>query len=95
MSSHIAGKTWRKRADPLDPHTMHFTAIEAPVVGECDGCTFETQLTAVCDQAELAAKAKDLPACSPRTGPTFIYVLDKKTDPRQVRITKTTILEPS
>jgi len=90
VSSHIFCDKWRKRAAPLDPATIHFTAVEALQRDDCLGCIFETQRVAVCDQAELVAKEKDLPACSPRTGQTFIYVLDRVSDPRQRRIKNTT-----
>lgn len=90
MSTHLVCGNWRKRADPVAPSALHFTAIVAPHEGECTGCLFETQRSAVCDQAAVAAEAADLPACSPRTGPTFIYVLDRVTDPRQTRIKNTT-----
>lgn len=89
MTTNITSHRWRGDwAAPVAPAAIQFTAAAAPVPGECAGCLFADQRVAVCDQAGAIAAAADLPECSPRTGPTFIYVLDKKTDPRQVRITK-------
>jgi hypothetical protein len=91
MTTNILSPQWRgERAAPVDPATICFTAIKEKRGNECAGCLFEHQSAAICDRAIFSAVAKDLPHCSPRTGSTFIYVLDRMTDPRQIRIKNTT-----
>jgi hypothetical protein len=76
--------------EPIDLNTIQFTAVEVPRKDECKGCLFRKQPAAKCAEAEVIAEHLDLPTCAPRTGPTFIYVLDRTTDPRQIRIKNTT-----
>lgn len=89
MTQNITSTQWRGDwATPIDAHATQFTAIEAPQPGECTGCMFRTQRSAVCDQALAIASNLGLPGCTPYAGPTFIYVADRKTDPRQMRVTQ-------
>ncbi len=87
MTKDITSENWEGDwADPIEPSRIQFTAITAPQAGECTGCLFRTQRAAVCNKAAVIAEALELPLCSPRFGPTYIYVRDPKTDPRQLRI---------
>lgn len=89
MTTNITSSQWcGDWAAPIDANAIQFTAIAAPQPGECTGCMFRTQRSAVCDQAVAIASDLGLPACTPCTGSTFIYVVDRKTDPRQMRVTQ-------
>ncbi len=76
----MSGKYWQGYDEPVDPATMHFTAIPGAT---CEGCIFYRQRSNVCHKAEQAAALIDLPICS--VGPGYIYILDKS-DARQLRI---------
>lgn len=85
MAEFIAVHKWLDRsAEQIDPRSVQFTAVEARASDACKGCIFDRQGSAVCRQAEAIAMAADLPDCDAG----FIYVLDRKTDPRQQRITR-------
>ena len=87
MTTDITSTKWRGDfAEQFDPRSVHFTAIEAPQPGECAGCIFRTLRMSGCSQAADIAEELELPACSPNEGPSYIYVLDTKTDLRQIRV---------
>lgn len=87
MTTNILSPNWEgDTAAPIDPVTIRFKAVQAPVLGECDGCLFIGQRSAVCNLANAIAATADYPDCDHvLTGPrrTVIYVADK-TDPRQL-----------
>lgn len=72
--------------EPLDLSVIQFTAVEVPRANECKGCLFRKQKAAKCNEAAAIAEHLELPACAPRSGPTFIYVRDRATNPRQLRV---------
>lgn len=87
MTTNILSPKWEgDTAAPIDPDTLRIKAVQAPVLGDCDGCAFIGQRAAVCNRANAIAVAAGDPDCdqvlaSPRR--TVIYVIDKS-DPRQL-----------
>lgn len=85
MTKKITSARWRGEfAEPIDASTVLFTA-EPANLGTCKGCYFEDQRVRVCDQVERLAASRELPICSTASGPNYVYVVDPKTDPRQIR----------
>ncbi len=86
MTTNILSPHWEgDTASPIDPDTIRIKAVQAPVFGECDGCLFIGQRSAVCNRANAIAMAAGDPDCDqvlPRRR-SVIYVLDKS-DPRQM-----------
>lgn len=89
MTTNILSPTWAgQTAAPIDPTTIRFKAIQAPVFGECDGCLFIGQRSSVCNRASAIATAAGAPDCDQvLAGPrrTVIYVADDS-DPRQMAL---------
>ena len=87
MTTNILSPNWQgATAAPIDPDTIRFKAVQAPVFGECDGCHFIGQRANVCMRAAAIAVTAGDPDCDQvLTAPkrTVIYVLDKS-DPRQL-----------
>lgn len=87
MTTNILSEKWEgDTAEPIDPDQVRIKAINAPVLGECDGCLFIGQRAAVCMRASQIAMAAGDPDCEQvLTGPrrTVVYVVDKS-DPRQI-----------
>ena len=86
MTTNILSPHWEgDTASPIDPDTIRIKAVQAPVFGECDGCLFIGQRSAVCNRANAIAMAAGDPDCDPVLPGrrSVIYVLDKS-DPRQM-----------
>lgn len=75
----------------MSASTIRFTAKEVEPRDGCKGCIFEPEHSRVCHEAVIIAKALDLPDCEypSKTGQRVIYVRDKISDPRQIRIRTT------
>lgn len=87
MTTNILSDKWEgDTAEPINPDQVRFKAINAPLLGECDGCMFIVQRAAVCIRASQIAQAAGDPDCEKvLAGPrrTVVYVVDKS-DPRQL-----------
>ncbi|MDN4061164.1 hypothetical protein QPK31_23370 [Massilia sp. YIM B02769] len=86
MTTNILSPNWEgDTASPIDPDTIRIKAVQAPVFGECDGCLFIGQRSAVCNRANAIAMAAGDPDCDQVLPDrrSVIYVLDKS-DPRQM-----------
>lgn len=86
MTTNILSPNWEgDTAAPINPDTIRIKAVQAPVFGECDGCHFIGQRSAVCKQASANAVDAGHPDCDDVLPGrrSVIYVLDK-TDPRQL-----------
>ena len=56
-SHHVINGRWKAIDAPIDPDAVKFGIEQAPVLGECDGCMFNGQLSPVCRRASAIATA--------------------------------------
>jgi hypothetical protein len=90
MTINVLSPNWEgDTAEPIDPTTIRFKAVKAPVYADCQGCMFVGQRTAVCRQASaLAVEAGGVDCDDPwPAGGSVIYIIDKS-DPRQMDLLK-------
>jgi hypothetical protein len=84
MTTNILSPNWTgDTAEPIDPTTIRFKAVRAPVYADCQGCLFIGQRSTVCRQASGQV---DCDEAAPE-GWSVIYVTDKS-DPRQMDLLK-------
>lgn len=84
MTTNILSPKWEGiTAAPIDPSTMRFKPMKAPVYADCEGCLFVGQRSSVCRRAcEIAEVDCDDPWPS---GGSMIFVADPS-DPRQLNL---------
>jgi hypothetical protein len=90
MTTNILSPNWEgDTAEPIDPTTIRFKAVRAPVYADCQGCLFIGQRSAVCRQASALAVEAGQVDCDDAApeGWSVIYVIDKS-DPRQMDLLK-------